>query len=293
MFIFIYPLLPWVGVMLLGYGSAGVFELPAPGRDALLLRVGLAITAAFFAIRAIDVYGDPNPWQSQAGGMIATIIDFLNTTKYPPSLAFLLMTLGPAVVLCAFADRITGTIKVALVMFGRVPFAFYVADFYLIHALSVGIGVAQGFDARQFLNIFFYPAGYGVSLPGVFAVWALVIVHLYPFLQLGRRREGPAQGLVAELPLKDLPPHPRVIALEHHSGESPSSAMRASSSQPMRLRRMRRLFFLPSDGCWRSRFSAIFVSSEKFCGALSSVRRRASSPKITSRLQCSRFSMPQ
>ena len=85
----------------------------------------------------------------------------------------------------------------------------------------------------------------------------------------------------------------RVIALEHHSGESPSSAMRASSSQPMRLRRMRRLFFLPSSGCCRSRFSAIFVSSEKFCGALSSVRRRASSPKITSRLQCSRFSIAQ
>jgi len=144
--------------------------------------VGLTITVAFFAIRAIDVYGDPNPWQSQTGGMIATIIDFLNTTKYPPSLAFLLMTLGPAVVLCAFADRITGTIKDALVMFGRVPFAFYVAHFYLIHALSVGLGVAQGFDVRQFLSIyFFYPAGYGVSLPGVYAVWAVVIVLLYPF----------------------------------------------------------------------------------------------------------------
>jgi uncharacterized membrane protein len=182
MFIFIYPLLPWVGLMLIGYGSARVFELPAPDRDALLLRAGLALTAAFFAVRAIDVYGDPNPWQFQTGGMIPTIIDFLNTTKYPPSLAFLLMTLGPAVVLCALADRISGTIKSALVMFGRVPFAFYVAHFYLIHALSVGLGVAQGFDARQFLNIFYYyPVGYGVSLPGVYAVWALVIVLLYPF----------------------------------------------------------------------------------------------------------------
>ena len=182
LFIFIYPLLPWVGVMLLGYGSAGVFEWPASRRDALLLRTGLAITAAFFVIRAIDIYGDPNPWQSQPGGLMATIIDFLNTTKYPPSLAFLLMTLGPAAILCAFGERITGTIKDALVMFGRVPFAFYVAHFYLIHALSVVLGVAQGFDARQFLGIFFlYPTGYGVSLPGVYAVWALVIVLLYPF----------------------------------------------------------------------------------------------------------------
>ena len=182
MFIFIYPLLPWVGVMLLGYGSAGAFELPAPSRDALLLRVGLTITAAFFLIRAIDIYGDPNPWQLQTAGMMATIIDFLNTTKYPPSLAFLLMTLGPAMLLGAFADRITGKIKNALVMFGRVPFAFYVAHFFLIHALSVVLGATQGFDARQFLTIFsFYPSGYGLSLPGVYVVWVVVIMLLYPF----------------------------------------------------------------------------------------------------------------
>ena len=180
--VFIYPLLPWIGVMLIGYGTAAVFEWPSQRRDATLLRAGLAITAAFFALRVIDVYGDPNPWQSQPGGIGATIIDFLNTTKYPPSLAFLTMTLGPATILCAFADRITGPVKDALVMFGRVPFAFYVAHFYLIHLLGVALGVAQGFDARQMMTwVSFYPAGYGVPLALVYAAWAAVLAILYPF----------------------------------------------------------------------------------------------------------------
>lgn len=180
--IFIYPLLPWLGVMLLGFGTAAVFEWPSQRRDATLLFAGLAITAAFFVLRAVDVYGDPNPWQLQQGGMAATIIDFLNTTKYPPSLAFLMMTLGPATMLCAFADRITGAVKDGLVMFGRVPFAFYIAHFYLIHTLGVALGVAQGFDARQMMTwVSFYPTGYGVPLAGVYAVWVLVLVILYPF----------------------------------------------------------------------------------------------------------------
>ncbi len=181
---FVYPLLPWVGVMLLGFGVAGVFELPMARRNAVLLRSGIAMMIAFAVLRAIDIYGEPNAWQQQANGLTATIIDFLNTTKYPPSLSFLLMTLGPAAILCAFADRMSGVIKDALVMFGHVPFAFYVAHFFLIHALSVLLGVIQGFDAHQFLTTpFFYPKGYGVSLTGVYVAWALVIAILYPFCQ--------------------------------------------------------------------------------------------------------------
>jgi uncharacterized membrane protein len=182
MFIFVYPVLAWVGVMLLGFGIAGIFEWSQDRRNTILLRTGMAVTAAFLLLRALDIYGDPNPWQRQPGGMTATVIDFLNTTKYPPSLAFLLMTLGPAAILCALADRITGAIKDALVMFGRVPFAFYVAHFFLIHTLSVLLGVIQGFDVRQLMTIFFYyPKGYGVGLPGVYTVWILVVALLYPF----------------------------------------------------------------------------------------------------------------
>jgi uncharacterized membrane protein len=183
---FSYPLLPWIGVMLVGFGSAGVFELPAERRDLLLRRVGIALTATFVVLRAFDVYGDPNHWQSQPGGVVATAMDFLNTTKYPPSLSFVLMTLGPAAIACSYADRITrgplAVIKDALVMFGRVPFAFYVAHFYLIHVLAIVIGTIQGFRPGQLVTVFlFFPKGYGVPLWGVYAVWALVIAILYPF----------------------------------------------------------------------------------------------------------------
>ena len=178
-----YPLLPWAGVMLAGFGIAGVFRLEPKRRDRLLLKGGIALTVAFAVIRSIGVYGDPHPWHPQGQGAVRIILSFLNTEKYPPSLLFLLMTLGPAAILCSFADHWHGAVKDALVMFGRVPFAFYVVHFYLIHGLSVLLGVAQGFEARQFLtNALFYPkTDYGLGLAGVYAVWALVIALLYPF----------------------------------------------------------------------------------------------------------------
>jgi hypothetical protein len=111
-----------------------------------------------------------------------TVIDFINTTKYPPSLDFLLMTLGPAAILCSFADRFSGRLKDVLVTFGRVPFAFYVAHFLLIHTIGVIIGVLEGFQASQLATLFFYyPKGYGISLPAVYAVWLFVIAILYPW----------------------------------------------------------------------------------------------------------------
>jgi len=182
LFVLLYPLLPWIGVMLTGFGTSRVFELPPERRNRTLVRSGLALTAAFAIVRALDLYGDPNGWQSQPGGPVATAIDFLNTTKYPPSLDFLLMTLGPAAMLCGVADRFRGRLKDALIVFGRVPFAFYVTHVVLIHSLSVLLGVAQGFDVRQMLTLFlFYPPGYGVPLPAVYLAWLLVIALLYPF----------------------------------------------------------------------------------------------------------------
>ena len=93
-FLFLYPLLPWLGVMLLGFGASALFEREAGARNRALLWWGIGITAAFIVLRFIDGYGEPNHWQSQVRGA-ATLIDFLNTTKYPPSLLFLAMTLGP------------------------------------------------------------------------------------------------------------------------------------------------------------------------------------------------------
>lgn len=179
---FVYPLLPWIGVMSLGFGVSGVFEQSPVRRAATLLRAGIALTAGFLLIRLIFSYGDPNLWQIQPAGAVATIMDFLNTTKYPPSLDYLLMTLGPAAVLASFADRMRGAVKGLLVTFGRVPFAFYVAHFFVIHLLSVLLGLAQGFTVHQMMTSYrFYPKGYGIGLAGVYVVWALVVLLLYPF----------------------------------------------------------------------------------------------------------------
>ena len=177
---FQYPLLPWTGVMLLGFGASQIFQEPVERRRPWLLACGLAGSVGFILLRASGVYGDPNPWHS-SGDALRTTIDFLNTTKYPPSLLYLLMTLGPAGVLCAFADRVPELIRRPLVTFGRVPFAFYVAHLYLIHTLAVAIGVAQGFQPRQMaVNGAFLPAGYGLPLPLVYVAWVLILVTLYP-----------------------------------------------------------------------------------------------------------------
>lgn len=177
---FVYPVLPWIGVILVGFGAAGVFEQPPAQRDRQLLLLGVAVTLGFLAVRAAGLYGDPNPWERH-GDAVRTTIDFLNASKYPPSLLFLMMTLGPAAVLCAYADRIPDAIKRPFIVFGRVPFAFYVAHLYLIHALSVALGKWQGFEPRQMMTImFFYPEGFGIGLAGVYAVWAAVVVALYP-----------------------------------------------------------------------------------------------------------------
>ena len=191
---FVYPLLPWIGVMLAGFGTSRLFQEPPDRRDARLLAWGLAAIAAFVVLRGAGLYGDPNPWQSQAGS-ISTVIDFLNVTKYPPSVIFLLMTLGPAAILCAYAGRLPDMVRQPLMVFGRVPFAFYVAHLYLIHALAVAFGAMLGFDARQFLTFsFFFPEGYGVGLPGVYLAWLLVIAMLYPLCKWvaavkGRRQD--------------------------------------------------------------------------------------------------------
>lgn len=177
---FVYPLLPWVGVMLTGFGAAPVFQRDASTRDRRLVVAGATAVAAFLALRASGVYGDPNRWQGQ-DGVVATLIDFLNVTKYPPSLLYLLMTLGPAAVLCGWADRVPDAIRQRLVVFGRAPFAFYVAHLYVVHTLAVVLGLAQGFGARQFLTFsFFFPQGYGFGLGAAYAAWVLVVVALYP-----------------------------------------------------------------------------------------------------------------
>ena len=182
LFVTAYPLLPWVGVMLSGYGLAFVFEKEALVRNRILLRSGIVMIVLFIVIRATGWYGDPNPWMVHEGSVKATVFDFMNVTKYPPSLLFLLATLGPMSIICSFASKMKGKLKDILVLFGRVPFAFYVVHWYLIRLLSLALGKYQGFGLDEMSNFFFFfPEGYGISLFGVYVIWVLVIVILYPF----------------------------------------------------------------------------------------------------------------
>jgi uncharacterized membrane protein len=178
---FSYPVLPWIGVMFLGYASVRLFQGPARLRDWRLARIGTVLIIAFVLLRALDVYGDPHPWHFYPDDLTASFMSFLATTKYPPSMLYLLMTLGPAAIVCAYAERLPERVREILLTYGRAPLAFYVAHLYLIHALTILLGVAQGFEAEQFLTHYrFYPKGYGLNLAGVYLVWIAVVALLYP-----------------------------------------------------------------------------------------------------------------
>jgi uncharacterized membrane protein len=175
-----YPLIPWIGVLAAGYALAGWLERRPEARPGRLLALGVAVTAGFVVLRAINAYGDPRPWAAQADPLFA-VLSFLNLTKYPPSLLYLMMTLGPALLALAWLERAPRRGTAWLAVFGQVAFFYYIVHLYVTHSLAVGLGVAQGFaagDIRQlFLNL---PRGYGVGLPAVWAISAAILLALYP-----------------------------------------------------------------------------------------------------------------
>ncbi len=173
-----YPLVPWVGVMALGYALGPLLE--QGGQRRLLLGAGLLLTVTFVLLRFANTYGDPAPWSAEPSALV-TVLSFLNTTKYPPSLLFLLMTLGPALMALALFDKTPGPCTRFLIVFGRVPLFFYLVHLYVIHGLAVGAGYLSGFDPRAFLTLFpSFPPEYGFSLPVVFGIWIGVVAMLYP-----------------------------------------------------------------------------------------------------------------
>jgi uncharacterized membrane protein len=194
-FFVIYPLVPWIGVMAAGYAFGRLLQRPAEERRLLLIRLGAGLTAAFLVIRAINVYGDPAPWavQESAG---RTALSFLNTTKYPPSLLFLLMTLGPAIALLPFFERLRGPLARVVTVYGRVPLFFYVLHLFLIHALALLVGTLAGFEPGSFLRVWmFFPEAWGYGLQTVYLVWVGVVLALYPLCRWfagvkARRREA-------------------------------------------------------------------------------------------------------
>jgi uncharacterized membrane protein len=175
-----YPVLSWIGVMALGYAAApAVFsrQANAPRR---LAWAGALLVIAFVALRTLNGYGDPSPRLEQ-GSPALLAMSFVNVTKYPPSLLFVLMTLGPALIVLSLLHRARGPVADMFVTFGRVPFLFYVAHLYLVHALAVVAGMAQGFPGSSIRTVYrLLPAGYGFGLPVVYLVWLGVVAALYP-----------------------------------------------------------------------------------------------------------------
>ncbi len=181
-----YPVIPWIGVMAAGFGFGALYIRPAAQRRTALLRIGLAVTAAFIAVRALNVYGDPSHWTPQASGL-TTVLSFLNTTKYPPSLLFLLMTLGPMMLLAAAIDGGTPRILKPALIVGKVPMFYYIVHFTLLHALAVAVCYAINGDAHWLFESptidkypFVQPPNWGVSLGVVYRIWMSVVVLLFP-----------------------------------------------------------------------------------------------------------------
>jgi uncharacterized membrane protein len=131
-----YVLIPWIGVTALGYVLGAAYRSDASFRQRLLLRLGAILAAAFVVLRLVNAYGDPAPWPLQHS-LPWTVISFLNTTKYPPSLLFLLMTLGPALLLLRAFDTSVPTLLRPALIIGKVPLFFFVVHFFVIHLLVV------------------------------------------------------------------------------------------------------------------------------------------------------------
>jgi uncharacterized membrane protein len=185
-----YPLIPWLGVVALGFSLGPLFELEPDRRRQWLLAIGGAALTGFVVLRLINGYGDPVPWNRQRSP-IFTLLSFLNTTKYPASPAFLLMTLGPAFLVLASLDRVpnSGFASVARV-FGRVPLFYYIVHFYLAHLIATALAlITYGRAAFEFVFLPYpsvggpadrFPSGFGYDLWVTYLVWLAVLAICYP-----------------------------------------------------------------------------------------------------------------
>ncbi|HYE84870.1 MAG TPA: heparan-alpha-glucosaminide N-acetyltransferase domain-containing protein [Vicinamibacterales bacterium] len=184
-----YTLVPWFAVMALGFCVGPVFSMAPEARRRLLLRAGIGLTIAFLIIRVINVYGDPSKWAWQASASL-TMMSFLNTSKYPPSLAFLLMTLGPALIALSWLDDRRLSRSNPLIVFGRVPLFYFVLHFFAAHLAMVLLSLVRYGPAA--LDFMFqplpstggpaqaFPPGFGYDLWVVYVVWVVIVAGLYP-----------------------------------------------------------------------------------------------------------------
>ena len=194
----LYSIIPWIGVMAAGYAFATIVLLEAKQRKRLCLVIGFSAIALFLLLRGFNLYGDPRPWHAAAQGRnglppMPAWLSFLNTTKYPASLDFLLMTLGPVIALIPLLESLLGgarekmiaTVARQVTVFGRVPFFYYMLHIPLIHALALVVSkIRLGFVSPWLFTNHPMgnpepPAGYVWSLPLLYLVWGIAIGVLY------------------------------------------------------------------------------------------------------------------
>jgi uncharacterized membrane protein len=179
----LYPVLPWIGVLLCGYCLGHVYAWEPERRRRLLVRLGAGMVAAFVLLRLTNLYGNPFPWSAQKDAAF-TVLSFINTAKYPPSLQFILMTLGPALLVLAWVETVRrGPVGRALVTFGRVPLFFYLLQWFVAHALGLLLSLAAG---KPTGHLFGFPGahpaqpGAGFGLGVTYLAWAAGVALLYP-----------------------------------------------------------------------------------------------------------------
>jgi uncharacterized membrane protein len=182
-----YPLIPWIGVMAAGYCLGQVFLFEESRRRRTLIRLGLGLTLGFIVMRTLNVYGDPVRWSEQSSPLF-TVLSFLRCAKYPPSLDFLLMTLGPAIAILGWIDGVRVERRNPFLVFGRVPLFYFLVHLLLIHVIAMLLTLRHG-TAGFLLDP---PASVGISLLGTYTAWAAVVALMYPmsawFADLKQRR---------------------------------------------------------------------------------------------------------